>query len=282
MRHPKIKIRRLLQRQPIPEKKFNGRLKYVGISLAIVCLAVILMKNERFRNDLKHLAMNQFQLYLHGRENYCNEPFEHWQISNALHHRIIGQRSALYKINLALQQHESITAMALVGTQGIGKSLTLNIIQKHFQWHLNIQQYVWSLIESPRSQLQNLLKLFDGLTTCGQNGIFVDSVPLTNISIIYEFNQKLLAHAKQKNFKLIVIYVFHTNNVIEANEPVQLENVKSINFRQFNSDDIHNCINMECERLKIALTPQQIDELITDIDATRHGCKSVAARIARQ
>lgn len=275
------KLRRLLRPEPKTPKRTYRRLKIIGIPLVIALLFVILLKNERFREELKRLAMNQFQLYLHGRENYCDETFEHWHVSNALHHRIVGQEDALKEIDSALQQHESITALALVGTQGVGKTLTLNLIQEKFQWHLNIQQYIWSLIESPENQLNSLLKLMNGLTTCGQNGIFIDGIPMKSINIIEEFNQKLLFHSKQNNIKIIVFYVIQISNAIEANEPLQLDKVKTIRFRQFDSDDIRNCINMESERLKMGIKPKHIDEILEDIDAKRHGCKLVAAKIAR-
>lgn len=275
------KLRRLLRPEPKTPKRTYRRLKIIGIPLVITLLFVILLKNERFREELKRLAMNQFQLYLHGRENYCDETFEHWHVSNALHHRIVGQEDALKEIDSALQQHESITALALVGTQGVGKTLTLNLIQEKFQWHLNIQQYIWSLIESPENQLNSLLKLMNGLTTCGQNGIFIDGIPMKSVNIIEEFNQKLLTHSKQNNIKIIVFYVIQISNAIEANEPLQLDKVKTIRFRQFDSDDIRNCINMESERLKMGIKPKHIDEILEDIDAKRHGCKLVAAKIAR-
>lgn len=222
-----------------------------------------------------------FQLYLHGRENYCNEPFEHWHISNALYHRIVGQEAGLNEIEYALQHHKNVTALAFVGTQGVGKTLTLNLIQKHFQWHLNIQQYIWSLIQTPDEQLGYLVQLIDRLTTCGQNGVFIDNVPLIHIKIIEAFNQNLLAYCHENNIKLMAIYVFQTNNPFEASKPLLIDNVKSINFRQFNTDDIRNCVSMEMQRLKITIKQQQIEDILADYNPKRHGCKHVAARIAR-
>lgn len=265
-----------------PAKKSSKIWKFLGIILSVIGCTALLYKSTRFRAELKHVAMNQFQQMIYGRENYCDEHFEHWHIANALIHRIIGQENALNQINAALQSHKNITAIAFVGTQGVGKTLTLNLIQEQFQWHLNIQQYIWSLIKSPQDQLKYLTKSIDTLTTCGHNGIFVDYIPMQYIDIINEFNRKLLAHCNENHIKLIVFYVFQTHNPIEASKQLQLENVKTINFRQFDTNDIRNCINMESERLKIAITPKQMNELLEDIDAKRHGCKNVAARIARQ
>lgn len=276
-------IRRLVRREITPAKKSNKHLKLIGLTATILCLIAVLWKNQDIRDELKHLAMNQFQLYLHGRENYCDEPFEHWHISNVLHRRIIGQEAALGEIDLALKQHENTTAIGLVGTQGVGKTLALHLIQQSFQWHLNIQHYIWSLIESPENQLKHLLNMIDGLTTCGQNGIFFDSIPMRYIDIIDRFNQKLLDYCNENRIKVIVFYVFQTNQVIEANHPViQIDNIKWIHFRQFNSDDVRNCINMESDRLNITITQEQIDELMTTVNIKRFGCKSIAAKITRQ
>lgn len=266
----------------VSAKKSNKLLKIVGILSVIVGFTVILYKNARFREELKHIAMNQFQLMIYGRENYCDEHFEHWHIANALNHRIVGQEDSIRKINEALQNHVNVTAIALVGNQGVGKTLTLNLIQDKFQWHLNIQQYIWSLIQPPQDQLKYLLRLIDSLTTCGHNGIFVDYIPMRHIDIINEFNRKLLAHSNANHIKIIVFYAFQINNPTEVNEAARLENVKSINFRQFNTNDIRNCINMESQRMRITVTPKQMDELLVDIEAKRHGCKNVAAQIARK
>lgn len=216
-----------------------------------------------------------------GRENYCDEPFEHWHISNKLHHRIVGQDAALADIDLTLQHHDKITAMAFVGTQGVGKTLALNQIQEQFQWHLNMQQYIFSLIESPFTQLMNLLKLLNGLTTCGQNGLFIDGIPLKHVHIIDEFHQKLVAYSNENNIKVIVTYVVQITKPSDATALTLPNGVKMINFRAFDSNDLLNCINMEIERLNLTIKPQQIDEILNEIDPKRNGCKLIAAKLAR-
>lgn len=276
------RIRSLASSNAIPDKKSNKHFAFFGILAIVLGFTAFLWRSQRFREELKHVAMNQFHLMIYGREDYCNESFEHWHIENLLRHRIIGQENAIQELAETLQQHQNVSAIGFFGSQGVGKTLTLNLIQNKFQWHLNTQQYIWSLIQSPHDQLSKLLRLMNGLTTCGQNGIFVDNVPLEHFNIIDEFNRKLLAYSNENHIKLIVIYVFQSDNPNLAGEQLRIDNVKSIKFRQFNSHDIRNCINMESERLKINVTPQQMNELLADIDAKDHGCKNVAARIARQ
>lgn len=61
-----------------------------------------------------------------------------------------------------------------------------------------------------------------------------------------------------------------------------LREVQLINFRQFHSDDLRNCIAMESERLNITVKPAQIDEILNNIiDPKRSGCKPIAAELAR-
>lgn len=63
------KIRRLLRPAPEPVKKSHKWKFIVGLSLAtIVCLVMaVVWRNEEFRGHVKRLAMNQYQLYLHGK-----------------------------------------------------------------------------------------------------------------------------------------------------------------------------------------------------------------------
>lgn len=65
------KIRRLIRREPEPKpvEKSHKRKIIASILLAtIICsLTAHVWRNEEFREHIKRLAMNQFQLYLHGK-----------------------------------------------------------------------------------------------------------------------------------------------------------------------------------------------------------------------
>lgn len=62
------KIRRLLRRETEATKKSNKNKIIAGIlSTTIICIiATIVWRTEEIREHVKRLAMNQFQLYLHG------------------------------------------------------------------------------------------------------------------------------------------------------------------------------------------------------------------------
>lgn len=279
------KLRRL--RKPVesvpPESSQKKAIFCLLFILIIVIPFFIILKKPHVIKELKNLALNQYQLYSHGQISYCTENFKYENITNELSSRVIGQEIALSEIKHSFQQHENITALAIVGTQGVGKTLTLNIIQNKFQWYSNVQQYLWSSIHSEQSQLKHLFDLMENLSTCGQNGIFIDNIPLKSIQIIKEFNGMLLHNCSKNNIKLIVIYVFHIDYDVErwGLPAIGIDNVKSINYRQLNSSDLRKCLSIESERLKVNLTPQQIDDISAHINVKRIGCKTVAAKVSR-
>lgn len=253
------------------------------IFYVLLANAIYFMKNSSVLDDLKHLSVNQYQLYLYGRSNYCHEQFDHRNITIALRKRVYGQENVISTIEAAFRQHENITTIALLGSQGVGKSLTLNTIQATFQWHLNVQQYIWSAIDSREKQLKRLLKMLDQLSTCGQNGIFIDDIRAADVGIVVDFHRELMTRCQQHQYKVLVIFVFQEDNkndreVIQG--AIKTDLVKLVQFRRFDSDDVRNCIAMESDRLHLRLTPAEIDETLRNIDTERNGCKMVAAKIA--
>lgn len=63
------KIRRLLRREPEPVRKSHKSKIVAGVLIAIMaCLMITFVwRNKEFRERVKRLAMNQYQLYLHGK-----------------------------------------------------------------------------------------------------------------------------------------------------------------------------------------------------------------------
>lgn len=274
-------IRSLVQSEEPP--KTNVTKKYL---LIIICLLVLIggslfmaFKNGKIFSELKHLSLNQYQLYLYGRLNYCDESFVYENISSALQNRIVGQDNQIDRIQRILRTHKTFTAIALYGSQGVGKTLTLNLIRENFQWHLNVQQYVWSLVHSKQSQLKSLLNIVDSLTLCGQNGIFIDNLPLNSVSVIEEFHQKLLQVCEQSHFGAFAVYVFN-NDDTDRHPTIQIENVSAIHFQRLTLNDLRKCIEIESQLLDVNLDEEQMNELIGGIDLERSGCKHVAAKVA--
>lgn len=273
------KVRRL--RKPVdsqaPPKKSSIKTTIAVLLLASV--AYFLSSNRYLVNEFKNLALNQYQLYLHGRIDYCKERFDSQRLMKALRRQIINQDVALNGIETSFLQHENMTALALLGPQGVGKTMTMNIVQNQFQWHLNVQQYIWSATDFHHNHIESLNDLLENLSTCGQNGIFIDNIPSNRVPDIKEFHTKLLKRCNEHHMKCIVFYVFQFPT--GPMTTYDFNTVKSINFRALNTKDVVECLEAESLRLKIELTPAQKAELLTSIDVDRNGCKTVAAKAAR-
>lgn len=275
------KIRRLQKPvEPSHASKLKKSVK-AFIAIAVVsALALFISRNQYLVNEFKNLALNQYQLYLHGRVDYCKERFDYQRLMEALRHQVINQDAGLNGIEAAFLHHENVTAMAMHGPPGVGKTKTLNIIQRNFQWHLNIQHQVWSPTNEAQMQIKSLHGLIDGLSTCGQNGIFIDNIPAANASVIEKFHEKLLDRCAAQELKCIVFYVFQSKKPWSM-DSLQLNEVKSIHFRSFNSNDLMDCVTLESDRLKVELTATQLTDLLASVRVERFGCKTVAAKIAR-
>lgn len=274
------KIRRLQQPVEPPPPQRNSK-KVVKIFIAALLLSIVVFfisTNQYLNNEFTNLALNQYQLYLHGRIDYCKEHFDSKRIMTTLRHQIINQDAALNRIEAAFLEHEKVTALAMLGPQGVGKTMTLNIIQNHFQWHLNIQQFVWSSFDSQQSQSKSLSDLIDSLSTCGQNGIFIDNIPTSSLPVIKQFHEKLVNRCNETRMKCIIIYVFQFDTW--PIDKFDFDEVKLVKYRSFDSKDLLDCLAAESARLKVELTPEQRDELLDSIDVERNGCKTVAAKIA--
>lgn len=265
---------------------------WVGLKLsfAVILLAVILdsLRNGNLIEELRHLSLNQYHLYVHGRINYCDELFVHANITQELRHQLYGQESVISAIESSFAHHENLTAIALIGSQGVGKTLTLNVIERQFQWNSNVQQYIWSSIESQQSQLKRLIKFLEGLTSCGQNVILIDNIVERYLPIIAEIQNVFETYIQQQRLKVFIFYVIQKDGPNPDNETetindnlFQMDNITSIYYRRFERSDLVKCIAVECNRLNVKLTPPEIEEIVENIDVGQSGCKPVSARISR-
>lgn len=268
--------------------KIVTKLFVTCFALTFLCFAI---KNGNILDDLRHLSLNQYHFYLYGRPNYCAEQFDYKRINTALKKHIYGQENAIDEINAVFQRNDNNTAFALVGGRGVGKTLTLNTIQSEFQWPSNTKVFFWTTIDSQQSHLHRLLKLLPTLSTCGYNGLFIDNIPLRDRQVIADFHKKFLTYCHVNGIKAIVFYAFYIDDNDKSYVPqtaytdkdviVQIENVKTIIFRQFNIFDLRRCVSFECEKLHVKLSDSIIDEIVSNIDVTKIGCKTVASRVTR-
>lgn len=280
------RIRRLVPKTVVRQSKSTVQSIWFGMKIILMLtLSVAVLTTMQYGNiieELRHLSLNQYHLYAHGRSNYCHERFDHINITRELRHRIGGQDSVINAIESSFERHQNHTAIALIGSQGVGKTLTLNVIDKEFQWRSNVHRYIWSSIESQQSQLKRLIDMLTKLSSCGQNAILIDNVLELDLQIIVAFQQILETYVQQHQVKVFIFVVIQSNtsNAIDENS-LQMANISSIRYRQFDSTDLRRCILIECERLNVKLSQSEIDEILQSIDAHQTGCKTVLAKISR-
>lgn len=257
------------------------------ISLVLIVLVAILvnMQYGDIIDELRHLSLNQYHLYVHGRSNYCQERFDYTNITQELRHRLGGQDNVISGIESTFEHHRNYTAIALIGTQGVGKTLTLNAIENSFQWHSNVWRYIWSSILSQQSQLKRLIGILHSINSCGQNAILIDNIIEHDLPIIAEFQHIFETYIQEHALKVFIFYVIQTNspktNDDVDDHSIQMNNITSIYYRRFDVNDLMKCIFIECKRLNVKLNPTEIEEIVQNIDVQRIGCKTVLARISR-
>lgn len=280
------RIRRLVQKTVVNKSKSILPKIWFGAKISVVlAVSLAILSTMQYGNiveELRHLSLNQYHLYVYGRSNYCQERFAHANITQEMRHRLGGQDSVITAIESSFERHQNHTSIALIGSQGVGKTLTLNAIEKEFQWSSNVLRYIWSSIESQQSQLKRLTGILTRLSSCGQNAILVDNVLEQDLPIIVEFQHILETYIQQHRLIVFIFYVIQQDAANTVNDnPFQMTNITSIFYRRFDATDLVRCISLECERLNVKLSQSEIDEIVQNIDVGQTGCKTILARISR-
>lgn len=282
----KKRIRRLVsdtvvhQPKSTPQRIWRGA--KLGIAVVVAVAALFIVQYDSIIEELRHLSLNQYHLCVHGRSNYCQEHFDPNNITRELRHRISGQDNVLNAIESTFKLHTNFTAMALIGSQGVGKTLTLNVIEQEFQWPSNVLRYIWSSIESQRGQMMRMLNSLHRVDGCGQSAILIDNVFERDVEFIVEFQRVSKAYLERNQLRVFIFYVIQTNTPDAFDDhPLQTVNITSVFYRTFNQTDFLRCISVECERLNVKLSQDEITEIVQNTDAHQTGCKTVLAKISR-
>lgn len=261
---------------------------YSALAFAVYCIYT----DDNLRHDFTRLSLMQYQIYVYGKSDYCEPQLDAQAIMQPLGQTIFGQPEALAKLGAVLIDHQNISSIAIVGPQGVGKSLTLNTIAQAFPWQYNMHHVTWDATASQQAHLHRLSRIQLHLTTCGLNGIFVDNIPRADANIIAEFDATLRDYCQKLEINVIAFYVFNDNEA--APSPVNatpqfdtddglitISDVVATYYRRFNAADLKQCIAREMQRLGVTLTEGDVQHLMQNIDILNTGCKTVAAKVAR-
>lgn len=277
------------------EKKLKGStsflsLKYFGIS-AIVLILGIGLSNDGIRNDLIETYRNQYNLLFHGKVDYCDQTFDFRNVTSALKKNVIGQELVIKELSKILNEHSSRTrtSAVILGSTGVGKTLTSKLIGDNFQWTENVKYFIWSSSENKKSQFKKLSKTIQKLSKCGHNLLFIDDLDYKDGSVVLEIENFIKTKSPEKNLKLIIFYIVNLHKYSEKDKKSyqnKVDSIKStinlavIEFRDLTEEDGLKCIELQCALLGITLTDEEMNDVVASIVPTRSGCKHVYSKIA--
>ncbi|KAF5272789.1 hypothetical protein FQA39_LY07816 [Lamprigera yunnana] len=125
-------------------------------------------------------------------------------LKTTLENNVFGQDEAMPVISCSLDDmihKRQVKLIALIGTTGVGKTHTANLLKKFF-----VPEHINDII-IPNFALTNELKYFS------QNLIIIDNLKLTNLKALKEFIDKL-----PKNHRVLVVAIFNMHDVSFSND----------------------------------------------------------------
>lgn len=274
-------------------------LYWIKVSLLSVVLSVLYLfyNDSPLLKEFNRLSLIVYQNYIFGKSDYCNSDFNSQQIMSALRKNIYAQNEALTAIDAALNTNINISSIALIGTQGVGKSLTIQTIQSAFPWPYNMQSLAWAHTDSQFNNLDRLRGAFEYLSVYGRNAVFIDNIYPADSKIIVEFDADLRKYCLEHKLKVFAFYVFNIgrqdlsksdkdkqhgiDSSIDYNNIQIPSAVKSIYFRTFDETDLRECIRREAAKLDLVLTEDQIVEVTVNVDIESTGFKTVKSKVSR-
>jgi len=179
--------------------------------------------------------------------------------------------------------------IALVGSSGVGKSLTAQLVRNHYPWPENVKTLSWN---GDRSMVR-VQSMLSHLVYCGQNLILIDNmlpedaeyVPV--ISKLIKGYEDIANSTEQPHLKQLSVVLIFSVNRLQADEDyeVDMETLKQmpgthvITYAELEPDHLVDCIRREAKIAKVQLDDEHIEEIIRGSDARSSGCKSILAKV---
>lgn len=273
---------------------YDGKAKTISLQLWILIVSSVLiilaLGTKRIRDDLNVHYTNHYNSLVHGKNDYCEQHLDVELIMEQLTERVIGQQNAINRLKRIILNHQNLTSIALIGTSGIGKTLTTNVIQSHFHWNENIQLITWldyheTMKKADVNYFRNVMR---SLSHCGQNLVIIDDIPESEINFIQKINIRFRKYVlNDSKIKLLIFYVIRvqSSNNSQLDNPDQEgdfqfdETISMIHYRKFNKNDLIECIKTESKLINTPLNDNEINDIIKYINVDKFGCKNVHSKI---
>ncbi|XP_017852903.1 uncharacterized protein LOC108606889 [Drosophila busckii] len=288
----------LQQKGNNPKQQAHCSYLYMLVSLLLVLvISCALYKNNDALSQFMQRYSSQYQAIVHNNLNYCNRSIPLRIMFGHIRGNVLNQDTALQHLQQALANQSSLQTIALVGSSGVGKSLTARVLAEQYPWKENVQLIAWNdfnlLDEEVR--YQTLTSAFGRLAHCGRNLLIIDNMAMCDMEYVAAINRWLHArndvasNAEETNADLkylTILYIFNLNRMLtdeDYNKQLealqQLPQTTVVNYRSFQLKDLERCIQHESLLEGLELRQQDIQDMLNSSDVRNSGCKNVRAKV---
>lgn len=249
------------------------------------CIAMY-QNGEVFAKFMQRYS-NQYQAIVHNKLNYCDRSIPLTDCFRHMRNNVLNQEAALDQLEQALTTDDSFQSIALVGSSGLGKSLTMRILTEKFPWAENVQTIAWNDYDfnDESTRFWKISKMLDSLAHCGRNIIIIDNMTPFDVDYVTSINE-MISRSDVNIKHVAIIYIFNLNRMLDdslyerqLDAVKQLPDTKLIFYRQFDQHDLERCVRHEAKLAGLNLEERYVKEMVSTADVEDSGCKSVRAKV---
>uniref|UniRef100_A0A182M3R9 AAA+ ATPase domain-containing protein n=1 Tax=Anopheles culicifacies TaxID=139723 RepID=A0A182M3R9_9DIPT len=250
----------------------------MGISIAYI------NNNTTLGQHLKNNYYTAYERLTQLSHNLCSERRANFTpILAAIDANIVGQRHLHGELNNWFQAigNSSFSCALFVGATGVGKSFTANIIAEHYPYPTNVLHLSGKDVTDERKRHTAFkLAVFKMLQDVVSNGkctyymIVLDYLTHNDMQFVRKISDRLR----------VVLFVFKGTAYNLQNDTIQatVPEARLIQFSPLSRNELECCIRREASKIGIDLSGREfiVEQVAKQINATRHGCKPVRAKLS--
>ncbi|XP_034481937.1 uncharacterized protein LOC117787499 [Drosophila innubila] len=265
--------------------------------LLVLCLSccITMYQNGDVVSSFMQRYMNQYRAIVNNKLNYCDRTMPLHEIFDTIRADVLGQESALNQLEQAMGNQSSFQSIALVGSSGLGKSLTMRLLYDLYPWKENVRSIFWNDFElnSDKARYKSVSSMLRNLAHCGRNLFIIDNLTPCDKDYVSSINALLLSRSdialgsNDVDLKqLTIIYVFNLNRLLDdelydrqVEVLQQLPQTTVINYRNFDVQDLEKCVRHEAKVVDMYLDEKHVQEMLNSTDFRVSGCKTVRSKV---
>ncbi|CAG9864149.1 unnamed protein product [Phyllotreta striolata] len=221
---------------------------------------------------------------------FVNSDIQVDNIKTDLINSVHGHRPLVDSITRVLETRQNwrdkLKIIAFIGSQGVGKTYTANLIKMHFPSNLVHELYGNQLYQKTEKQ-----RILDGIKNCCLNLIIVDDLKQTDSNNLYDFINSL---PKNTFILFIAIYNIHythddMNTIVKHEDIVKIRDSFDASgiidydllvFEDFTELQIKDWLRKQLKSKNIAIRDEEMFlENILDAHNVQHGLKGLHSKL---